>query len=109
MASPDPDWPNDVEVPLHGGFLDFGEIRPADARAIAIELEEQTGWGPVIDGGGGEPSTEGRLWRSLADELEGAGVEQVRELDFERRFDLAQSLLLPQPGWALRAKRRGTR
>jgi hypothetical protein len=99
------DWPNDVEVPLRGDFADFGDLSAAEARAIADELDEHTSWGFVSAADAGEPTTEARLWRRLADELENASAERVRDVPAEVREATARALKLPQRGWALRAKR----
>ena len=102
-------WPNDVEVPLRGGFVDFGDLSAADVRVIADELDENTSWGVVSAADAGQPTTDARLWRTLATELEDASAERVRDLPAEVREATARALKLPQRGWALRAKRRANR
>jgi hypothetical protein len=98
---PSVDWPNDVEIPLPGGgFVAFGELAADDARAIADELERGSGYLDAYPGSP-TPTTDVRLWRAFAAELDAVGANVLAEFDFDVRYEMARGLDLPAPGWAL--------
>lgn len=105
VAEKNETWPDDVEVPLGGDFVDFGELTADDARAIADEIDANTWWGLTSAAESGRPTTEARLWRGVAAELDEHGAQCLGDLPFEHRERSAHTLQLGQRGWALSERR----
>ena len=83
----------DREVYVGDGYKRFGELTPADARALAERFRG-------LSGGGLEQKVApvGTAWRELAKLMEESGAEHVADLGAERAAELAERLRVVPPG-----------
>jgi hypothetical protein len=92
--------PGDLEqalakpVSYDGEYRPFGGLAAADARKLGDELRAAGSWGPMSRVAG-----VAQAWGELAEEIEAADGERVRDLDPKRVVAFARRLwILPPPG-----------
>ena len=82
----------EIEIPIAGARIAFGEIGADLAREHGTGLGELAGFGPTQ-----RIRPVARAWGELASALESAGAASVRELDQEQVIAFAERLWVVPP------------